>query len=154
MKALVRRGARISLEDKPTPKIQEATDAVLKIVYTTICGSDLHILQGHVPTVLDGTTIGHEGVGVVEEAGDAVRRFKKGDRVLISCISSCASCGMCKKGMYSHCGEFSCGWRWSELGWGRWRGQGLGRKLCGGIVWDFGGERGWEFGVEGSFELT
>lgn len=108
MKALVYRGKNtIKLEDKDKPTIREPTDAILKIVHTTICGSDLHILQGHVPSCKEGTTIGHEGIGVIEECGDAVRTFKVGDKVLISCITSCASCVQCKKGMYSHCGKRS-----------------------------------------------
>jgi alcohol dehydrogenase len=110
MKALVYRGKNtIKLEDKPKPEIEDPTDAIVKIVHTTICGSDLHILQGHVPTCKEGVTIGHEGVGIIDQAGDAVRGFKKGDKVLISCITSCASCPMCKKGMYSHC-EKGGGW--------------------------------------------
>ena len=68
-----------------------------------ICGTDLHILKGDVATVTDGRTLGHEGVGVVEEAGPGVSSFRKGDRVLISCITSCGKCDACKKGMYSHC---------------------------------------------------
>ncbi|MEO8414228.1 MAG: alcohol dehydrogenase catalytic domain-containing protein [Ginsengibacter sp.] len=81
----------------------EATDAVVKIFKTTICGTDLHIFNGDVPAVTDGRILGHEGVGIVEEAGTAVTTFKKGNRVLISCISSCGKCEYCKKGMYSHC---------------------------------------------------
>lgn len=109
MKALVLRGRNtIKLEDKPKPTIQEPTGAIVKIIYTTICGSDLHILQGHVPTYKEGTTIGHEGVGVIQECGSAVRTFKNGQKVLISCITSCASCLQCKKGMYSHCGKCNC----------------------------------------------
>jgi alcohol dehydrogenase len=63
----------------------------------------LHILRGDVPEVTDGRILGHAGVGIVEEVGSAVTGFKKGDRVLISCISSCGKCEYCKKGMYSHC---------------------------------------------------
>ena len=110
MKALVYRGKNtIKLEDKPKPTIQDPTDAIIKIVHTTICGSDLHILQGHVPSCNEGVTLGHEGFGIVEEVGNAVRAFKVGDEVLISCISSCAACVQCKKGMYSHC-EKGGGW--------------------------------------------
>lgn len=110
MKALVYRGHNnIKLEDKPKPTIKDPTDAIVKITHTTICGSDLHILQGHVPTCKEGITIGHEGVGVIEEAGSGVRAFKAGDKVLISCISSCATCRMCRRGMYSHC-EKGGGW--------------------------------------------
>ena len=104
MKALVYHGpGKKSWEEKPKPTIIEATDAVVKIYKTTICGTDLHILKGDVPEVTDGRILGHEGVGIIEEVGAAVTNFKKGDRVLISCISSCGKCEYCKKGMYSHC---------------------------------------------------
>ena len=64
----------------------------MKIARTTICGTDLHILKGDVPTVTPGRILGHEGLGVVEQVGSAVSSFKVGDRVLISCISSCGKC--------------------------------------------------------------
>ncbi|MFI4942288.1 MAG: zinc-dependent alcohol dehydrogenase family protein [Burkholderiales bacterium] len=104
MKALVYHGpGRRSWEDMPRPAVREATDAVVRITTATICGTDLHILKGDVPTVSDGRILGHEGIGVVEETGAAVAGFKRGDRVLISCITSCGKCDFCKKGMYSHC---------------------------------------------------
>lgn len=104
MKALVYHGpGKKSWEEKPRPKIQEDTDAVVKVVKTTICGTDLHIMKGDVSTVKDGRTLGHEGMGIIEELGKAVKNFKKGDKVLISCITSCGTCEFCKKGMYSHC---------------------------------------------------
>lgn len=104
MKALVYYGAgKKSWEDKALPTIQQPTDALVKMLHTTICGTDLHILKGDVPEVRPGTTIGHEGVGIIEEVGSAVSNFKKGDHVLISCITSCGKCDYCKKGMYSHC---------------------------------------------------
>lgn len=104
MKALVYHGpGKKSWEEKPKPAIREATDAVVKIYKTTICGTDLHILKGDVPAVTPGRILGHEGVGIIEEVGNAVTNFKNGDRVLISCISSCGKCEYCKKGMYSHC---------------------------------------------------
>ena len=96
-------------EEKPKPKIQDATDAIVKIAKTTICGTDLHILKGDVATVTDGRTLGHEGVGIIDEAGPGVTSFRTGDRVLISCITSCGKCESCKKGMYSHC-ENGGGW--------------------------------------------
>jgi len=106
MKALVYHGpGKRSWEEKPKPTIQEATDAIVKIAKTTICGTDLHILKGDVATVTDGRILGHEGVGVVEEVGQGVSSFRKGDRVLISCITSCGKCDACKKGMYSHCAK-------------------------------------------------
>jgi len=104
MKALVYHGAgKKSWEEKPKPIITDATDAIVKIFKTTICGTDLHIMKGDVPTVKEGTIIGHEGVGIIEEIGTAVSLFKKGDHVLISCISACGKCEYCKKAMYSHC---------------------------------------------------
>jgi alcohol dehydrogenase len=78
---------------------------VVRITHTTICGSDLHILKGDVPTVTPGRTLGHEGVGVVDEVGEGVRSFKKGDHVLISCITACGSCRYCKRQMYAHCSD-------------------------------------------------
>jgi len=104
MKALVYHGeGKKSWEEKPKPIIMDATDAIVKIFKTTICGTDLHIMKGDVPTVKEGTIIGHEGVGIIEEIGTAVSLFKKGDHVLISCISACGKCEYCKKAMYSHC---------------------------------------------------
>jgi alcohol dehydrogenase len=104
MKALVYHGpGKRSWEEKAKPAIKEPGDAIVKIAKTTICGTDLHILKGDVPTVTDGRILGHEGVGSIDEAGPAMTNFKKGDRVLISCISSCSKCDACKKGMYSHC---------------------------------------------------
>jgi len=104
MKALVFHGPQNkNWEEKPKPTLQLPTDAIVKISMTTICGTDLHILKGDVPEVKPGTILGHEGVGIVEETGSAVSNFKKGDHVLISCISSCGKCDFCKKGMYSHC---------------------------------------------------
>ena len=104
MKALVYHGAgKKRWEEIPKPSILKPTDAVVKILKTTICGTDLHILKGDLPEVTEGRVLGHEGVGVVEEVGSAVTEFNIGDRVLISCITSCSKCSSCKKGMYSHC---------------------------------------------------
>ncbi len=104
MKALVYHGpGKRKWEEKPKPKIKNPTDAIIKITKTTICGTDLHIMKGDVPEVVDGLILGHEGVGVIEEAGKSVSNFKVRDKVLISCITSCGICGACRKGMYSHC---------------------------------------------------
>ena len=73
------------------------------MVKTTICGTDLHILKGDVATCAPGRILGHEGVGVVDCVGVGVSAFRPGDRVLISCISSCGRCEYCRRGMYSHC---------------------------------------------------
>jgi len=106
MKALVYHGpSKRSWEEKPKPTIQKPTDAVVRVERTTICGTDLHIMKGDVPAVTDGRILGHEGVGVVEDVGTAVSNFKKGDHVLISCITSCGRCEACKRGMYSHCAD-------------------------------------------------
>jgi alcohol dehydrogenase len=110
MKALVYHGpGQKTLEERPRPTIQLPTDAVVRITKTTICGTDLHILKGDVPEVEAGRILGHEGVGIIEEVGESVSSYRRGDRVLISCISSCGRCGNCKKGMYSHC-ENGGGW--------------------------------------------
>ena len=104
MNALVFHGPNnLALEDRPKPKIIQPTDAIVRITTTTICGTDLHILKGDVPTITDGRILGHEGVGIVEEVGPSVLGFHKGDKVLISLITSCGGCSFCKKGMYSHC---------------------------------------------------
>jgi len=104
MKAFVYRGpGKKSLEDHAKPVIAEPTDAIVKIVKTTICGTDLHILKGDVPTCEPGRILGHEGVGVIDKVGPAVTAFKPGDRVLISCISACGKCEYCRKQMFSHC---------------------------------------------------
>jgi Threonine dehydrogenase and related Zn-dependent dehydrogenases len=104
MMAMVYKGpGQKSWESVPRPKIERPTDAIVKVVKTTICGTDLHILKGDVPAVTSGRILGHEGVGVIEEVGGAVNNFKKGDRVLISCVTSCGKCEYCKKQLYSHC---------------------------------------------------
>ena len=104
MKALTYFGpGKKELVDKPKPKVEKSTDAVVRITKTTICGTDLHILSGDVPEVTNGRILGHEGVGIIEEVGEGVKNFKKGDRVIISCITSCGKCENCKKGLYAHC---------------------------------------------------
>ena len=104
MKALVYQGpGKKALEERPLPTIAAPTDAIVRITKTTICGTDLHILKGDVPTCKPGRILGHEGVGVVDGVGAGVTGFRPGDRVLISCISACGKCEYCRKGMYSHC---------------------------------------------------
>jgi alcohol dehydrogenase len=104
MKALVYRGpGKKQLDEMPKPALRDATDAVVRMTRTTICGTDLHILKGDLPTVVAGRILGHEGIGVIDEAGTGVSRFRKGERVLISCITACGKCGYCRRGMPSHC---------------------------------------------------
>ncbi|MCI4592472.1 zinc-dependent alcohol dehydrogenase family protein [Sphingobium sp. BYY-5] len=104
MKALIYHGpGQKSLDDHPKPDIKDAGDAIVRVTHTTICGTDLHILKGDVPTCQPGRVLGHEGVGIVEAVGAAVSTFKPGDHVLISCITACGRCDHCRRGMYSHC---------------------------------------------------
>lgn len=104
MKALVYHGDHhIALEEKPKPIILKPTDAIVKIVKTTICGTDLGIYKGKNPEIAVGRILGHEGIGIIESVGESVTQFAPGDKVLISCITSCGSCEYCKKQLYSHC---------------------------------------------------
>jgi alcohol dehydrogenase len=104
MKALVYLGpGKKALQERQKPEIAAPTDAIVRITRTTICGTDLHILKGDVPTCQPGTTLGHEGVGVIDSVGSGVSSFKPGDHVLISCISACGKCDYCRRQMYSHC---------------------------------------------------
>lgn len=104
MQALVYQGSgHMARAERPTPVVRDATDAIVRVTKTTICGTDLHILAGHVPSCEPGRVLGHEGTGVVETVGPGVTVFAPGDRVLISCITSCGLCPPCRKGMYSHC---------------------------------------------------
>jgi alcohol dehydrogenase len=104
MKALVYQGpGKKALEERPMPTIAAPTDAIVRIAKTTICGTDLHILKGDVPTCAPGRILGHEGVGTVEKTGPGVTAFRPGDHVLVSCISTCGKCEYCRRGMYSHC---------------------------------------------------
>jgi alcohol dehydrogenase len=104
MKALVYHGpGKKTFEDHAKPEIAAPTDAIVKITKTTICGTDLHILKGDLPSCEPGRILGHEGVGVIDSVGSAVTAFKVGDRVLISCVSACGKCEYCRKGMFSHC---------------------------------------------------
>jgi alcohol dehydrogenase len=115
MKALVYHGpGRKSWDEVPDPVVIDTTDAIVRVDTTTICGTDLHILKGDVPAVTDGRILGHEGVGTVVGVGSTVRNVVVGDRVIISCISSCGGCTYCRSGNPSHClasaGASGIGW--------------------------------------------
>jgi alcohol dehydrogenase len=103
----------------PEPKIVHATDVIVRVETTTICGTDLHILKGDVPAVEEGRVLGHEGVGTITEVGSSVDSLAVGDRVIISCIKSCGHCVNCKAGLYSHClgdeGVSGIGWIFGHL---------------------------------------
>ena len=104
MKALTYYGDHdIRFEDKEKPKILKPTDVIVKMVKTTICGTDLGIYKGKNPEIEPGRILGHEGVGIIEEVGEGVKNYVVGDKVLISCITSCGSCEYCKKQLYAHC---------------------------------------------------
>jgi alcohol dehydrogenase len=104
MKALVFHGpGQRAWETVPDPVLLAPTDAIVRIELATICGTDLHILKGDVPEVTPGTILGHEAVGVVTEVGEAVTTIEPGDRVLVSCITSCGRCRFCKEGHYGLC---------------------------------------------------
>src|SRR5258708_13492823 len=102
MKALVYHGpGKMALEDRPMPKITAATDAIVKIHKTTICGTDLHILKGDVATGEPGRLLGHEGVGIVDKVGDGVTALKAGDHVTVPAISASGVWGYFGTSMYS-----------------------------------------------------
>lgn len=104
MKALVYHGAgHKSWDTVADPRIEAPTDAIVKIDVTTICGSDLHILKGDVPTVREGRVLGHEGVGTIVETGSAVSTLRVGDQVILACIKNCGRCDYCRRGIHSHC---------------------------------------------------
>jgi alcohol dehydrogenase len=104
MKALVYQGpGQRGWDSVNDPTIIDATDAVVRIDTSTICGSDLHILKGDVPETPAGTVLGHEAVGTVLEVGAAVSSVVPGDRVLMSCVSSCGRCRYCKQARYGQC---------------------------------------------------
>jgi len=106
MKALVYHGpGQREWEEKPDPRLQRDTDVIVGVDAVTICGTDLHILKGDVPEVAAGTVLGHEAVGTVEEVGRAIRSFRPGDRVLVSCIAGCGTCRFCREGHYGQCTE-------------------------------------------------
>jgi alcohol dehydrogenase len=104
MQALVYHGpGRKQWESKPDPELERPTDAIVRIETATICGTDLHILKGDVPTCAEGRTLGHEAVGTVVETGNAVENVRPGDRVLVSCISACGRCRYCREAMFGQC---------------------------------------------------
>ena len=118
MRALVYHGpGEKAWQEMPKPEVVNDTDAIVHVDVVTICGTDLHILKGDVPAVTDGRILGHEAVGTVEAVGSGVKTVKVGDRVLVSCISSCATCRYCREGRYGQC-----------LGGGGWI---LGHKIDG-----------------------
>ncbi len=104
MKAVVFHGiGDIRLDEVPNPKIQEPTDAVIRITASAICGTDLHMIRGTFTGMEEGTILGHEAVGVVEELGPMVRNFDVGDRVVVVSTIACGYCSYCRAGYYAQC---------------------------------------------------
>ncbi|MCX5066036.1 zinc-dependent alcohol dehydrogenase family protein [Micromonospora lupini] len=104
MKALVYHGPGVKAwEEVDRPRLAADSDAIISVDTTTICGTDLHILKGDVPAVVDGRIIGHEAVGTVTEIGSGVKKLKVGDRVLVSCVSACGACRFCRESRYGQC---------------------------------------------------
>jgi len=105
MRAVVWQGPRkVSVEDVPDPRIEEPTDAVIRVTATGLCGSDLHLYEhGASMLMKPGDILGHEALGVVEEVGQAVTHIRPGDRVVVPFNISCGHCFMCDQGLYSQC---------------------------------------------------
>lgn len=104
MKAVVFHGiGDIRLDDVPEPKIQESTDAIVRLTSSAICGTDLHMIRGTFTGMKPGTILGHEGIGIIEEIGSNVRNFQVGDRVVIPSTIACGYCSYCRSGYNSQC---------------------------------------------------
>jgi threonine dehydrogenase-like Zn-dependent dehydrogenase len=104
MKAVVFHGlGDVRLDDVPEPKVEQPTDAIVRLTATAICGTDLHMVRGTMPGMVPGTVLGHEGVGVVEAVGSGVRDLKVGDRVVVPSTICCGACPYCRAGYHSQC---------------------------------------------------
>lgn len=103
MKALICNDNKIDMVEKPIPEIQSDKDAVIKVKVSSICTSDLHIINGSVPFAKNGVVLGHEFVGEVFEVGNGIKNFKKGDRVSVNCETFCGECFFCKRGFVNNC---------------------------------------------------
>jgi threonine dehydrogenase-like Zn-dependent dehydrogenase len=104
LKAVVYKDVRrVEVEEVPDPELVEPTDAIVRVSSAPICGSDLHLFNGRVPGLVEGSVIGHELVGVVEEVGNDVNKIRKGDRVVGSFLIPCGICWWCEKGEYNNC---------------------------------------------------
>src|SRR5437868_1070673 len=104
MKAVVFHGiGDVRLDEVAQPKIEKPTDAIVRITAAAICGTDLHFVRGTLGPMKPGTILGHEGIGIVEEVGPAVRNFAPGDRVVIGSTIGCGNCSYCRAGYYANC---------------------------------------------------
>src|SRR5215217_4044268 len=104
MKALTWHGRRdVRVDEVPDPTIQEPTDAIVRVTTTAICGSDLHLYEVLGPFIEEGSILGHESMGIVEEVGSGVTELAPGDRVVIPFQIACGSCFMCGQGLHTQC---------------------------------------------------
>lgn len=104
MKALVWHGKEdVRVDNVPDPKIQQSNDIIVRITSTAICGSDLHLYDGLMPTMKSGDILGHEPMGIVEEVGSGITNLKKGDRVVVPFTIACGKCWFCEKTLFSLC---------------------------------------------------
>ena len=104
MKAVVFHGiGDIRIDDVPEPRLEEPSDAVVRLTSSAICGTDLHFIRGTFTGMKPGTILGHEGVGVVEQIGPMVRNLDAGDRVVIPSTIACGTCAYCRAGYYAQC---------------------------------------------------
>ena len=111
MKAAVyKENGIITLEHRPGPALADPQDAIIRVTLTTICSSDIHIKHGAVPRAVPGTILGHEFVGIVEQTGEAVKKFKQGDRVAVNVETFCGECYFCRRGYVNNCTHEHGGW--------------------------------------------
>ena len=104
MRALTYHGAHdVRVDTVPDPVLEQPDDIILRVTATAICGSDLHLYRGKIPTVEHGDIFGHEFMGVVEETGSAVTAVQKGDRVVIPFVIACGSCFFCQQDLFAAC---------------------------------------------------
>jgi threonine dehydrogenase-like Zn-dependent dehydrogenase len=104
MKAIVWHAKNdVRCESVPDPKIEDPTDVIIRVTSTCICGSDLHLLDGYMPTMKSGDILGHEPMGEIVDVGRAVTKLKKGDRIVVPFNMACGECFFCKKTLFSCC---------------------------------------------------
>jgi threonine dehydrogenase-like Zn-dependent dehydrogenase len=104
MKAVVWHGVeQITLDEVPEPRIEQPTDAIIRVTTSAICGTDLHLIHGTLPGMRPGQILGHEAVGVVTHVGPEVRNFSPGDRVVVGSTIACGYCSYCRAGYESQC---------------------------------------------------
>src|SRR5262245_14678612 len=119
MKALCWHGTHdVRVEDVPDPKILNPGDAIIRVSLTAICGSDLHLYDGFIPTMKRGDILGHEFMGEVVEVGPGVKKLRPGDRVVVPFAISCGRCFFCQKQLWSLCDNTNPNASMAEKMWG------------------------------------